>query len=104
MIGCVYSETVNVKAGTDYTFTPAVKGKIDEIDWRYQENIMVEWDRGSQPEPHWYKYKERATLNTTTGDFTLKRMKTEDSGDYKGQFTVNKVLQYFEAKIKVIGK
>ncbi|KAF4086924.1 hypothetical protein AMELA_G00089910 [Ameiurus melas] len=94
----VYSE--DLKTGTNYTFRPSIQGTIEILDWRHNGNLVVEWEPGS--DPHFYRYKERASLDTTTGDFTLRLMKKEDSGVFRGQFQVETILQEFERTITVI--
>ncbi|XP_053482823.1 uncharacterized protein LOC128608797 isoform X2 [Ictalurus furcatus] len=93
----VYSE--DIKAGTNHTFRPSIRGTIESIDWRYNGNLVVDWDSGN--EPSWYRFKERASLDIKTGDLTL-QLKKEDSGLFKGQFQVDGVLHYSERTITVI--
>lgn len=95
----VYSE--DFKTGTNHTFRPSIQGPIERIDWRYNGNLVVDWDNGS--DPTWFRLKERASLDIKTGDLTL-QLKKEDSGLFKGQFQVNGILHYFERTITVIGK
>ncbi|MCJ8732537.1 hypothetical protein PDJAM_G00212570, partial [Pangasius djambal] len=96
-VGYVNSE--NVATGTNYTFLPKIQGKIEMFDWRHKGDLVVDWDPDNRA--HWYRYRERAHLNTDTGDLTL-QVKKEDSGLFRGQFQVNGVLQYFERTITVI--
>ncbi|XP_053090073.1 uncharacterized protein LOC117597380 isoform X2 [Pangasianodon hypophthalmus] len=96
-VGYVYSE--NIATGTNYTFRPAIQGKIENFDWRHNGYLVVEWDPDNGA--HWYRYRERAHINSDTGDLTL-QVKKEDSGVFKGQFQVKGVLQYFERTITVI--
>ncbi|XP_053090536.1 uncharacterized protein LOC113525845 isoform X2 [Pangasianodon hypophthalmus] len=96
-VGYVYSE--NIATGTTYTFRPTIQGKIETFDWRHAGNLVVEWDPDNGA--HWYRYGERAHINTDTADLTL-QVKKEDSGVFKGQFQVKGVLQYFERTITVI--
>ncbi|XP_017325873.1 lymphocyte function-associated antigen 3 isoform X2 [Ictalurus punctatus] len=93
----VYSE--DFKTGTNHTFRPSIQGPIERIDWRYNGNLVVDWDSGS--DPTWFRLKERASLDIKTGDLTL-QLKKEDSGLFKGQFQVNGILHYFERTITVI--
>ncbi|XP_053089849.1 uncharacterized protein LOC113524070 [Pangasianodon hypophthalmus] len=96
-VGYVYSE--NIATGTNYTFRPAIQGKIENFDWRHNGYLVVEWDPDNGA--HWYRYRERAHINTDTADLTL-QVKKEDSGVFRGQFQVKGVLQYFERTITVI--
>ncbi|KAB5577060.1 hypothetical protein PHYPO_G00205640 [Pangasianodon hypophthalmus] len=96
-VGYVYSE--NIATGTNYTFRPAIQGKIENFDWRHNGYLVVEWDPDNGA--HWYRYRERAHINSDTGDLTL-QVKKEDSGVFRGQFQVKGVLQYFERTITVI--
>lgn len=102
VLGRVHSNTVAVLTGSDHTFDPAIKAQISSIDWRYQGNIVVEWEEGN--DPIWYRHKERANLDLNTGVLILKKMKKEDNGEYKGLITVSGVIQNFEVTINVRGK
>ncbi|MCI4378422.1 hypothetical protein PGIGA_G00215750 [Pangasianodon gigas] len=97
-VGYVYSE--NIATGTTYTFNPTIREKIENFDWRHNGNLVVEWDPDNGA--HWYRYRERAHINSDTGDLTL-QVKKEDNGVFRGQFQVKGVLQYFERTITVIG-
>ncbi|KAF4086923.1 hypothetical protein AMELA_G00089900 [Ameiurus melas] len=97
---CTHKDSEDLKTGTSYTFRPSIQGTIEILDWRHNGYLVVEWEPGS--DPHFYRYQERASLDTKTGDFTLRLMKKEDSGVFRGQFQVKGVLQEFERTITVI--
>ncbi|XP_058248809.1 uncharacterized protein LOC131354795 [Hemibagrus wyckioides] len=96
-VGCVHCE--NIAAGTNYTFKPAIPGVIELGVWKHSGYLVV--DSELKSEPFWYHYKERAHLNTETGDLTL-QVKKEDSGVFQAHLQVQGTLKYFERMIIVI--
>ncbi|XP_060732369.1 uncharacterized protein LOC132850168 [Tachysurus vachellii] len=89
-----------VATGTNCTLKSAITGPIELGDWRYNGNLVVEWDIKTGF-LEWYRFQDRAKLNLANGDLSVV-LKKEDSGVFKAQFQVNRVLQYFERTIKVI--
>ncbi|KAF5905911.1 T-lymphocyte surface antigen Ly-9-like isoform X2, partial [Clarias magur] len=91
---------VYIATGADYTFRSNITKKIQSIQWTHNNNLVVECDPPGNPD--WYRFKTQAELNRDTGDLTVREVKKEDGGFFKGQFQVNGVLQYAEYSVTVM--
>lgn len=99
LLGCGTAEII--ATGTSYTFKPDVTGVIESIEWKHNGNLVVEW--GSNTKLHWYRYEERAQLNTENGSLTL-RLTKNDSGVFEGRMQVLGILKNSKFEVEVLGK
>ncbi|KAF5905912.1 T-lymphocyte surface antigen Ly-9-like isoform X2, partial [Clarias magur] len=89
-----------IASGADYTFITHITRTIQSIQWTRDNTLVVECDPPGNPD--WYRFKTQAELDLKTGDLTVRALKKEDSGLFKGQFQVNGVLQYVEYSVTVV--
>ncbi|KAL7881734.1 hypothetical protein AOLI_G00085820 [Acnodon oligacanthus] len=90
---------VPVETGQNYTFKSSVSGTPEAILWKFKKNKVVEYENNDQT---WYRFETRAHLDIITGDFTLKQLRKEDSGQYESEIQVNGKLQYSNHEINVM--
>uniref|UniRef100_A0AAY4EUT9 Ig-like domain-containing protein n=1 Tax=Denticeps clupeoides TaxID=299321 RepID=A0AAY4EUT9_9TELE len=92
------SGTFYVETNGDLSLRPNFRGNKEEILWKHNDNKMVEWEKNT-PE-----FKNRTQLNTETGDVTVPRVTTADSGLYTAEISIGGQIETFTQQVEVIGK
>uniref|UniRef100_A0A4W5PR91 Ig-like domain-containing protein n=1 Tax=Hucho hucho TaxID=62062 RepID=A0A4W5PR91_9TELE len=63
-----------------------VTGPITSILWKHGKNKVVEWDKDFGDLEIYGAFKERTTLDNTTGELRISGLKKTDSGVYSVEF------------------
>ncbi|KPP56925.1 hypothetical protein Z043_125410 [Scleropages formosus] len=87
----------------EVTLTPAVNGTFEEILWKWNGDKAVEFAPDEGLTEYW-KFKGRTTLNTQTGELTIRNLQKTDSGRYKAEVLVGGTLQYSVFDVTVLGE
>lgn len=77
------------KVGNDVVLKSGQSGTITNIMWKHGQNIAVQWD-GSEVD-RYRQFKERGSLNISTGDLTITGLTENDSGLYTPE--INNMLK-----------
>uniref|UniRef100_A0A8C9TDX8 Immunoglobulin domain-containing protein n=1 Tax=Scleropages formosus TaxID=113540 RepID=A0A8C9TDX8_SCLFO len=85
----------------EVTLTPAVNGTFEEILWKWNGDKAVEFAPDEGLTEYW-KFKGRTTLNTQTGELTIRNLQKTDSGRYKAEVLVGGTLQYSVFDVTVL--
>ncbi|XP_039889741.1 uncharacterized protein LOC120734814 [Simochromis diagramma] len=71
------------KVGDTVVLNPQqVSGPIYSIVWKYDKNLLAEWEKGLIDLTYYSKFKGRTTLNTDTGVLEIRDMTAADTGVY----------------------
>ncbi|CAI9533133.1 unnamed protein product, partial [Staurois parvus] len=89
-------------AEDDVTLVPKYFGFPTEINWKVNNNKLVEMELES-PKPHFYRLADRAALQNT-GSLTIRNLTKGDSGDYKSEAIVNNYIQETEIRLSVLDR
>ncbi|XP_038854198.1 T-cell surface antigen CD2-like isoform X2 [Salvelinus namaycush] len=84
----VSEEYLYLKVGGELVLTPdksTVPDPITSILWRHGRNKVAEWDQGFGLDIYG-AFKERTTLDQTTGELRIKGLMKTDSGVYSVEF------------------
>ncbi|XP_031648612.1 uncharacterized protein LOC109880655 [Oncorhynchus kisutch] len=85
----VSGEQLYRKVGGELVLTPdksTVPDSITSILWKHGKNKLAEWDQAFGGLDIYGAFKERTTLNQTTGELRISGLKKTDSGDYSVEF------------------
>ncbi|XP_030389790.1 lymphocyte function-associated antigen 3 isoform X4 [Gopherus evgoodei] len=95
-------ESVFAIVGEDFTFSPKVNGTIREITWMKRKNKVAEWERDGLP--MYFSLRERGELETSSGNFTIKKLNTDDAAEYEAQVLpiLDDQLQYTKFVLEVL--
>ncbi|XP_050815457.1 lymphocyte function-associated antigen 3 isoform X5 [Gopherus flavomarginatus] len=95
-------ESVFAIVGEDFTFSPKVNGTIREITWMKRKNKVAEWERDELP--IYFSLRERGELETSSGNFTIKKLNTDDAVEYEAQVLpiLDDQLQYTKFVLEVL--
>ncbi|XP_029113745.1 myb-like protein X isoform X11 [Scleropages formosus] len=85
----------------EVTLTAAVKGTFEEILWKWNDDKAIEFAPDEGLTEYW-KFKGRTTLNTQTGELTIRNLQKTDSGRYKAEVLVGGTLQYSVFDVTVL--
>ncbi|XP_071186106.1 CD48 antigen-like isoform X2 [Salvelinus alpinus] len=96
------------KVGGELVLKPdksTVPHSITSILWKHGRNKVAEWDKGFGGLDIYGAFKERTTLNQTTGELRISGLKKTDSGVYSVEFN-SKLLDktYKLSVIKAVPK
>ncbi|CAI5654977.1 unnamed protein product [Oreochromis niloticus] len=71
------------KVGDTLQLSPQpVSAEITSILWKYDKNLLADWEKGLIDLTYYSKFKGRTTLNTDTGELEIRNLTAEDSGLY----------------------
>ncbi|XP_024299511.1 SLAM family member 8 [Oncorhynchus tshawytscha] len=85
----VSGEQLYRKVGGELVLTPdksTVTDPITSILWKHGKNKVAEWDKDFGGLDIYAAFKERTTLDQTTGELRISGLKKTDSGDYSVEF------------------
>ncbi|CAB1327773.1 unnamed protein product [Coregonus sp. 'balchen'] len=112
IFGCIYGgEFVNAGPSTTrYVITnsnviinPGIHGGVlQEILWKHGENKAVEW--GTAVITTFREFKGKTSLNTTTGEITIRQLTKQLSGVYEAECLISGKIQTFQQRVEVIGE
>ncbi|XP_038854190.1 uncharacterized protein LOC120051411 [Salvelinus namaycush] len=108
---CIYGGQFVNAAGpstTRYVITngnvilnPGIRGGVLlEILWKHGVNKAVEWDTAGIQE--FRDFKGRTSLNTTTGEITIRQLTKQLSGVYEAECMIGVEIQTFQQRVEVI--
>ncbi|XP_044857101.1 lymphocyte function-associated antigen 3 isoform X15 [Mauremys mutica] len=78
-------ESVFAIVGEDFTFSPKVNGTIKEITWMKRKDKVAEWEGGVGSPTYYSSLAERGKLETSSGNFTIKKLNAGDAAEYEAQ-------------------
>ncbi|XP_028810033.1 uncharacterized protein LOC114764512 [Denticeps clupeoides] len=96
------SGTFYVETNGDLSLRPNFRGNKEEILWKHNDNKMVEWEKNTPEVSEYLQFKKRTQLNTETGDVTVRKVTTADSGLYEANIIIDGTIKSFTQQVKVI--
>lgn len=91
-----------VESGNKITLTPSIRGKPKEILWRHNGDKVLEYD-GSEMAT-FGSFKHRVDLDFETGQLTISKLNSQDSGKYQSEIWINGIVQTSSHDLTVLGK
>ncbi|XP_042152709.1 uncharacterized protein LOC112266358 isoform X14 [Oncorhynchus tshawytscha] len=103
-----FLDDLYLKVGGELVLTPdksTVPDSIISVLWKHGKNKVAEWDQGFGGLDIYASFKERTTLDNTTGELRISGLKNTDSGVYSVEFN-SKLLDktYKLSVIKAVPK
>lgn len=93
------------KDGGDLELRPKVSDRITNILWKFDKYLIAEWVNDSVPLHYYERFKDRATLDITSGALVMKKLSTSDEGKYTVEINNKVHPQVFIGKlIEVVPK
>ncbi|XP_074531869.1 uncharacterized protein LOC141795030 [Halichoeres trimaculatus] len=93
------------KVGGELELKPTFTGRISNILWKLNGDLVAEWVEDIVSLDYYGRFKERTTLDTTTGVLILKKLDTSDEGKYTVEINNKVHPQRFTGKaITVVPK
>ncbi|XP_077096150.1 uncharacterized protein LOC143747319 isoform X2 [Siphateles boraxobius] len=86
--------------GKDITLTPSIRGKPTEILWKHNENMVLVYD-GSEVVVH-SSFRRRVVVDFETGQLTIKKLTSQDSGQYQSEIVINGKVQTSSHTVTVL--
>ncbi|XP_029612819.1 uncharacterized protein LOC115196281 isoform X2 [Salmo trutta] len=87
----VSGDDLSLKVGDVLVLTPDKSTVPDSIVWKHGKNKVAEWDKDFGGLDIYAAFKNRTTLDQTTGELRISGLKKTDSGVYSVEFN-NKLL------------
>lgn len=84
------------------TLKPNIQGKPQEILWKHNGNMIVEYDESQMME--YGSFKGRVVLDFETGQLTIRDLNIHDSGQYQSEILINGKIQSSRQNVTVLGK
>ncbi|XP_029931039.1 CD48 antigen-like [Myripristis murdjan] len=100
----VKAVTLYFRTGGTFTLDPGLPGIPRNILWTHGSDKAVEW-RGQAEKLETYTYREfkdKSTLNLTTGALTVRDLVKDLSGTYKLELTTERGLSEFTQTVEVL--
>ncbi|XP_042152720.1 protein SPT2 homolog isoform X2 [Oncorhynchus tshawytscha] len=95
------STTRYVITNGNVILNPGIRGGVlQEILWKHGVNKAVEWSTGGIQE--FRDFKGRTSLNTTTGEITIRQLTKQLSGVYEAECMIGHKIQTFQQRVEVI--
>ncbi|KAK7168540.1 hypothetical protein R3I93_004759 [Phoxinus phoxinus] len=86
--------------GKDITLTPSIRGKPTEILWRHNENTVLDYDGREVVVSR--SFTGRVLLDFETGQLTIRRLTSQDSGQYQSNIVINRKVQTSSHTVTVL--
>ncbi|NWI70943.1 LFA3 protein, partial [Todus mexicanus] len=77
----IHCEEVYGILGENFTFPVTIDRKIQEITWKKNKDIVVEWEEQDDP-TYFASLQNRGLLNTANGRLTIYNLESSDAGTY----------------------
>lgn len=90
------------EVGNEIILTPRIRGKPEEILWKHNENKVLEYD-GSKVDEYG-SFKDRVVVDFETGELTIRKLNSQDSGQYQADIVINGKVQSSSHTLTVLGK
>lgn len=90
------------ESGNEITLTPSIRGNPEEILWTHNGNKVLEYD-GSEVEKYG-SFKDRVDVDFETGQLTIRKLNSQDSGKYQSEILINRKSQLSSHNLTVLGK
>ncbi|XP_031648604.1 cell wall protein IFF6 isoform X2 [Oncorhynchus kisutch] len=95
------STTRYVITNGNVILNPGIRGGVlQDILWKHGVNKAVEWSTGGIQE--FRDFKGRTSLNTTTGEITIRQLTKQLSGVYEAECMIGHKIQTFQQRVEVI--
>ncbi|TRY91688.1 hypothetical protein DNTS_003337 [Danionella cerebrum] len=94
------SSVVYVETRTNLTLCPRVEGSPEDILWKFKGNKVAE--RDSNGFQDYGEFKERCSIDLSSGNLTVLNMRRNDSGVYESEIAINGRVQNSNQEVKVI--
>lgn len=91
-----------VESGNKITLTPSIRGKPEEILWIHNGNMVLEYDRSEVAT--FGSFKDRVYIDFETGQLTISKLNSQDSGKYQSEIWINGIVQTSSHDLTVLGK
>ncbi|XP_029031545.1 natural killer cell receptor 2B4-like [Betta splendens] len=102
VLGSVLAVDRYVKVGGSLNLRPkASSDHFNNILWKHNGNLVVEWVEDKVPVEFYSTFKGRSRLDTTNGRLEVNSMTKAESGFYSTE--INKLVQSDRYDVKVIG-
>uniref|UniRef100_A0A8C7M3W1 Carcinoembryonic antigen-related cell adhesion molecule 1-like n=1 Tax=Oncorhynchus kisutch TaxID=8019 RepID=A0A8C7M3W1_ONCKI len=95
------------EVGGELVLTPdksTVPDSITSIIWKHGKNKVAEWDQAFGGLDIYGAFKERTTLDNTTGELRISGLKKTDSGVYSVEFNSKLLKTYTLSVLKAVPK
>ncbi|XP_050956617.1 SLAM family member 5-like isoform X3 [Labeo rohita] len=79
------------ESGNKITLTPIIRGKPEEILWTHNGNKVLEYD--GRELVKYGSYKDRVDVDFETGQLTIRKLNSQDSGNYVSEIGINRKIQ-----------
>ncbi|KAK7153579.1 hypothetical protein R3I94_007079 [Phoxinus phoxinus] len=86
--------------GKDITLTPSIRGKPTEILWTHNENTVLDYDGREVVVSR--SFTGRVLLDFETGQLTIRRLTSQDSGQYQSNIVINGKVQTSSHTVTVL--
>nr|XP_046179936.1 cell wall protein IFF6-like isoform X2 [Oncorhynchus gorbuscha] len=95
------STTRYVITNGNVIINPGIRGGVlQEILWKHGVNKAVEWGTGRIQE--FQDFEGKTSLNTTTGEITIRQLTKQLSGVYEAECVIGQKIQTFQQRVEVI--
>ncbi|XP_016396598.1 myb-like protein X isoform X3 [Sinocyclocheilus rhinocerous] len=88
------------ESGNKITLTPSIRGRPEEILWTHNGNKVLEYD-GSEVAKYG-SFKDRVDLDFETGQLTIRKLNSQDSGKYQSEIWINRNAQISSHNLTVL--
>ncbi|XP_016318399.1 myb-like protein X isoform X4 [Sinocyclocheilus anshuiensis] len=88
------------ESGNKIILTPSIRGKPEEILWTHNGNKVLEYD-GSEVAKYG-SFKDRVDLDFETGQLTIRKLNSQDSGKYQSEIWINRNAQISSHNLTVL--
>ncbi|XP_056124454.1 lymphocyte function-associated antigen 3 [Rhinichthys klamathensis goyatoka] len=86
--------------GKDITLTPSIRGKPTDILWKHNENMVLLYDGREVVE--YASFKHRVVVDFETGQLTIRKLTSQDSGEYQSEIVINGKVQTSSHTVTVL--
>ncbi|XP_058643607.1 lymphocyte function-associated antigen 3 isoform X2 [Onychostoma macrolepis] len=88
------------ESGNKITLTPSIRGNPEEILWTHNGNKVLEYD-GSEVAKYG-SFKDRVDVDFETGQLTIRKLNSQDSGKYQSEIWINRKVQISRHTLTVL--
>uniref|UniRef100_A0A3Q3E3W0 SLAM family member 7-like n=1 Tax=Labrus bergylta TaxID=56723 RepID=A0A3Q3E3W0_9LABR len=93
------------KIGGELTLKPVFPDAIKNILWKLNGDLVAEWVKDAVPLVVYDRFKNRTTLDLSTGHLTMKNMSQKDEGEFSYEFNDKiQAVRYTGKAIKEVPK